>query len=68
MEGFKWHFGQNVLTVWSAPNYCYRCRSAARARAHAGRCGNSAAILEFDETKSEPYEFKIFVEAPEVCL
>ncbi|XP_037719870.1 serine/threonine-protein phosphatase 4 catalytic subunit-like [Drosophila subpulchrella] len=36
MEGYKWHFGQSVLTVWSAPNYCYRC-------------GNVAAVVEMNE-------------------
>nr|XP_032799892.1 serine/threonine-protein phosphatase 4 catalytic subunit isoform X1 [Petromyzon marinus]XP_032799893.1 serine/threonine-protein phosphatase 4 catalytic subunit isoform X1 [Petromyzon marinus]XP_032799894.1 serine/threonine-protein phosphatase 4 catalytic subunit isoform X1 [Petromyzon marinus]XP_032799895.1 serine/threonine-protein phosphatase 4 catalytic subunit isoform X1 [Petromyzon marinus]XP_032799896.1 serine/threonine-protein phosphatase 4 catalytic subunit isoform X1 [Petromyzon mari len=50
MEGYKWHFNETVLTVWSAPNYCYRC-------------GNVAAILELDEHLQK--DFTIFEAAPQ---
>eukprot|EP01147_Barroeca_monosierra_P005512 gene5512-7194_t len=50
-EGIKYMFTDDLLaTVWSAPNYCYRC-------------GNVAAILQFDEdlNRSE----KIFEAVPD---
>jgi serine/threonine-protein phosphatase 4 catalytic subunit len=50
MEGYKSMFSDALVTVWSAPNYCYRC-------------GNVASILELDEHLNK--NFKIFEAAPE---
>lgn len=45
-EGYKYHFAnQNVVTVWSAPNYCYRC-------------GNLASVCEIGEDLKPT--FKLF--------
>ncbi|XP_056850238.1 serine/threonine-protein phosphatase PP2A-5 catalytic subunit-like [Raphanus sativus] len=41
MEGYNWCQEKNVVTVFSAPNYCYRC-------------GNMAAILEIDMREHGP--------------
>ena len=50
MEGHRSMFNGALTTVWSAPNYCYRC-------------GNVAAILELDEHLEQ--SFKIFEAAPQ---
>ncbi|KDD74216.1 calcineurin-like phosphoesterase [Helicosporidium sp. ATCC 50920] len=42
MDGYRRMFGGRVVTVWSAPNYCYRC-------------GNVAAVLQLDERLVETY-------------
>ncbi|GFZ44604.1 protein-serine/threonine phosphatase [Saitozyma sp. JCM 24511] len=45
MEGYKLMFDRKIVTVWSAPNYCYRC-------------GNTASVLELDENLRQ--EYKVF--------
>ena len=45
MEGYKMMFDGKLVTIWSAPNYCYRC-------------GNMASILKLDENlKQKPIYF-----------
>lgn len=49
LQGYAWAHDKNVVTIFSAPNYCYRC-------------GNQAAIMEVDENLK--YTFLQFEYAP----
>ena len=49
MEGYQVLFDEQLMTVWSAPNYCYRC-------------GNLASVLEINDVHSK--KFNIFEAAP----
>lgn len=42
MEGYMWHHGKCVVTLFSAPNYCYRC-------------GNQAGIMEVKSQGDETF-------------
>jgi serine/threonine-protein phosphatase 4 catalytic subunit len=49
MEGYKLMFNDKLVTVWSAPNYCYRC-------------GNIASIMRLDSSLKP--RFELFEAAP----
>lgn len=42
MEGYTWCHSERVVTIFSAPNYCYRC-------------GNQAALMEIDERMNHTF-------------
>ncbi|KAL0739978.1 hypothetical protein Bca4012_081491 [Brassica carinata] len=42
MDGYNWAHEQKVVTIFSAPNYCYRC-------------GNMASILEVDDCMNHSF-------------
>lgn len=49
LQGYNWSHEKNVVTIFSAPNYCYRC-------------GNLAGMMEVDENLN--YTFQQFDPAP----
>ena len=49
MRGYNWCHNKQVLSIFSAPNYCYRC-------------GNEAAIIEIEDENN--YSFKTYSAAP----
>ncbi|KAH3798194.1 hypothetical protein DPMN_151787 [Dreissena polymorpha] len=49
-EGYKYMFDDKLVTIWSAPNYCYRC-------------GNIAAVIEFKDATTR--EAKLFKAVPD---
>jgi len=51
MEGYQYLFDEKVVTVWSAPNYCYRCGNMASFMM-VGKDGNRKFVT-FDKAEDQ---------------
>ncbi|KAI5160709.1 serine/threonine-protein phosphatase PPG1 [Nematocida ausubeli] len=61
-EGYKEDFGGKVITIWSAPNYCYRCMNkAAVARIIDGNIAEYIEIVEAEYQRKETKVLSYFL-------
>ena len=64
MDGYKLMFDDKLVTVWSAPNYCYRCGNVASVMSVASDLSVSFKLFEasslnegFIPSKKPPPEY-----------
>jgi len=63
MEGKKYHFpNRNLVTVWSAPNYCYRCGNVAAILTIGDDCQTISDSSSNPNNGRIPQSFKFFQE------
>jgi len=55
-DGYSWNHDKECVTIFSAPNYCYRC-------------GNFASLMEMDEKGGCDFtQFDPSPERPDDCM